>query len=84
MRLTGFWGKTAYATMGAKANQMVWEVAKEFNPIFRYDGDAAWVSACKKMRGLGAEHSYCLTTSPDDMSAVELADLVERIERCQR
>jgi DNA primase len=84
MRLATFWGVKdlqAYATLGAKGNQMVREVTRAFDAIFLYDGDEAGARACKKMRELGVEHAYCVPVSPDDMDDEQLEILTERIER---
>lgn len=73
-----------FALLGAKANAGILEAVRPYKPIILYDGDKAGVNACKKMRGLGVEHAYCLKTSPDDMDEEEIQKLIGKVEKICR
>jgi DNA primase len=74
-------GLLPLALMGAKAGTEILDILAPFRPIFLYDGDQAGRNACKKMRSLGAEHSYVLPVSPDDMGISQLEELTKKLEK---
>jgi hypothetical protein len=83
MRLTTFWGTMTYSLMGAKGNMRIVEATRPYAATFLYDRDQAGMNACKKMRGFGVQHAYCLPVSPDDMTELQLEELTEKLRRLE-
>ena len=71
------------STLGALANQRIVNLVSIFKHVtFLYDDDIAGDRACRKMRQLAPlRKAFTLSKAPDDMTDLELVQLIDKLRR---